>query len=130
MRISALLSSLVLWCVTAVSPAYAQAPHTASQSTLDAVVQQHVSAAQADRETVIRLLDRPDIQALAAEIGLDLRHAQNAIRTLDGQHLADLASQARQVEQALAGGQSSITISTTMIIIGLLVLIVLILALK
>jgi hypothetical protein len=97
---------------------------------LDAVVQQHVSAAQADRETVIRLLDRPAIQALAAEIGLDLRHAQDAIRTLDGQQLSDLASQARQVEQALAGGQSSITISTTMIIIGLLVLIVLILALK
>ena len=43
--------------------------------------------------------------------------------TLDGQELTQLAAQARQVDQALAGGQSKITISTTVIIIALLVLI-------
>jgi hypothetical protein len=41
-----------------------------------------------------------------------------------------MAAQARQAEQGLAGGQSRVTISTTMIIIGLLVLILLIVALK
>ena len=40
----------------------------------------------------------------------------------------DLAAQARQTEQALAGGQSRIVISTTVIIIALLVLILIIVA--
>ena len=48
--------------------------------------------------------------------------------SLDGQELTRIAAQARQVDQALAGGQSRIVISTTVIIIILLVLILLIVA--
>ncbi len=51
------------------------------------------------------------------------------MNTVDGQDLGALAAQARQAEQALAGGQSKVTISTTVIIIALLVLILLIVAL-
>ena len=102
--------------------------HTASLSALDAAVQEHVAASTADREAVLRLLERPEIQAIAGDIGLDLRRAQGAIATLEGSQLADLAAQARQVERTLAGGQSKITISTTAIIIGLLVLILIIVA--
>jgi hypothetical protein len=76
------------------------------------------------------LLDRPEIRQVAAEAGLDLRRAQDAVRTLDAESLAAVAGHARQVEQALTGGQSRVTISTTMIIVGLLVLILLIVALK
>jgi hypothetical protein len=76
------------------------------------------------------VLERPDVRALAAEVGVDVRRAQSAIATLDADRLAPLAAQARQAEQALAGGQSgSVTISYTLIIIGLLVLILLILVL-
>jgi hypothetical protein len=63
-------------------------------------------------------------------VGLDLKRAQSAVATLDGPELAELAARAREVDQALAGGQRSITISTTMIIIGLLLVILLIVALK
>ena len=72
------------------------------------------------------LLERPEVQAVAGDIGLDLRRAQSAVSTLDAQQLSTIAAQASQVEQALAGGQSSITISTTLIIIGLLVLILIV----
>ena len=48
--------------------------------------------------------------------------------SLDGQELTQLADQARQADEALAGGQSKVTISTTVIIIILLVLILLIVA--
>jgi hypothetical protein len=51
---------------------------------------------------------------------------ESAISTLDAQQLSTIAAQASQVDQALAGGQSTVTISTTMIIIGLLVLILII----
>lgn len=108
-------------------PAHAQVSHVAPQSILDAAVQDHVAAGAADRDTVQRLLERPEVQAVAGDIGLDLRRAQSAISTLDAEQLAPIAAKASQVEQALAGGQSSITISTTLIIIGLLVLILIVL---
>ena len=127
-----MLASIVVLIVSlvAVIPVHAQTPHPAPQSALDAAVQDHAADAAADRETVARLLQRPDVQAIAGDLGLDLRRAESAVATLDGQQLTELAAQARQAEQALAGGQSSVTISTTMIIIGLLVLILLIVALN
>ena len=75
------------------------------------------------------MLGNPEVKAVAEKAGLDLRRATTAVASLDGQELTQLAAQARQVDQALAGGQSSITISTTVIIIGLLVLILLVLIL-
>jgi hypothetical protein len=48
------------------------------------------------------------------------------VATLDGEELANLAAQARQVEGQLAGGQSTVTISTTLIIIALLIIILIV----
>ena len=109
-----------------VTPADAQVSHAAPQSVLDSAVQDHVTNEAADRETVQRLLERPEVQSLAHDLGLDMRQAKSAVATLDAEQLAAAAAQARQAEQGLAGGQSSITISTTMIIIGLLVLILIV----
>ena len=86
-----------------------------------------MASATADREAVARLLARPEVEKIAGEAGIDLRRATQAAATLGGEQLADLAAQARQVEQSLAGGQS-VTISTTLIIIALLVLIIIIVA--
>jgi len=127
---SALLVALVFSFLATVSPAGAQTSHSAPQSAIDAALQQKVSSGAADRETVLRLLDRPEVQAVAGNAGLDLRRAKDAVSTVDGSELTELAAQASQVEQSLAGGQSRITINTTLLIIGLLVLILLIIALK
>jgi hypothetical protein len=102
--------------------------HAAPPTALDQALQQHVIAVDADRAAVQRLLARPDVQALAAEVGLDIRRAQSAVATLDGEQLSNLASHAREAEQQLAGGQGSVRISTTLIIIALLVVILLIVA--
>jgi hypothetical protein len=130
MRTSALLVALVFVFVATISPAGAQTSHSAPQSAIDAALQQKVSNSAADREVVLRLLDRPEVQAVAGNAGLDLRRAKDAVSTIDGPQLTELAAQASQVEQSLAGGQSRVTINTTLLIIGLLVLILLILALK
>ena len=130
MRMSALLVALVFSFVATVSPVGAQTSHSAPQSAIDAALQQKVSSGAADRESVLRLLDRPEVQAVAGNAGLDLRRAKDAVSTIDGPELTQLAAQASQVEQSLAGGQSRITINTTLLIIGLLVLVLLILALK
>jgi hypothetical protein len=107
-------------------PVWAQVSHAAPQSALDAAVQARVEASTADRDAIQRLLERPEVQAIAGDAGLDLRGMESAISTLDAQQLSTIAAQASQVDQALAGGQSTVTISTTMIIIGLLVLILII----
>jgi hypothetical protein len=83
----------------------------------------------ADRADVLRVLEHPAVKEVAANAGIDLRRAASAVEKIDNEHIGALAAQARQAEQALAGGQSKITISTTMIIIGLLVIILLIVAL-
>lgn len=130
MRTSTWLLVIVFSVVALAPPVSAQSSHAAPQSAIDAALQQKVSDADADRNVVLRLLERAELQALAGEIGLDLRRAKDAVSTLEGQQLTELAAQANKVEQSLAGGQSRISVSTTLLIIGLLLLIVLILALK
>jgi hypothetical protein len=118
--------AILFTLLAAVPRAEAQAAHAAPQSALDAALQQHVSTSTADRAMVLRLLERDEVKKVAGEAGFDLRRAAGAVATLEGQDLANAAAQARQVERALAGGQSSITISTTMIIIALLVIILIV----
>jgi len=128
MRQSTSILAILLMVVTLAPRAQAQTG-VASQALLDAAVQQHVATIEANRATVLRVLEHPDVKALAGRIGVDLRTATEAVSTLDGQDLQTLTAQANQVDEALAGGQSRVVISTTVIIIALLVLILLIVAL-
>jgi hypothetical protein len=124
---------VALMFLGSVPQVYAQVPqdsHAASQAALDAALQQRTADTSADRDAVSRVLDRAEVKAVAGRMGVDLRQAKSAIATLDSAQLAQVSAQARQVDQALAGGASTVTISTTAIIIGLLVLILLIIALK
>ena len=128
MRMMASSLVVVLVLVSAVPPVNAQSSHTAPISVLESAVQEHVASAEADREAVTRLLSRPEVRAIAGDVGIDLRRVESAVATLEGSQLAEVAAQARQAEQALAGGQSRVVISTTLIIIALLVLILIIVA--
>ncbi len=91
MRTSALLVALVFSFVATVSPAGAKTAHSAPQSAIDAALQQKVATGAADRETVLRLLDRPEVQAVAGNAGLDLRRAKDAVSTIDGPELTQLS---------------------------------------
>ena len=128
MRTFASIVAVLVTVLAVGSPLNAQSSHAAPQSAIDAALQQHSASEAADREAVLRLLERAEVQAIAGDIGLDLRRAKDAVGTLDAGELAGVASQARQAEEGLAGGQSRITISTTLIIIALLVLILIIVA--
>ena len=129
MRTSVSALAVLLTVLTAVPCVHAQESHAATQSAIDSALEQHVSSAAADRADVLRVLEQPAIRDVASRAGIDLRRAASAVATVDARQLGMLAAQARQVEQALAGGQSRVTISTTMIIIALLVIILLIVAL-
>ena len=128
MRMSISILAILLTVLTAVPRVHAQTSHAATQAAIDAALQQHTSSTSADRADVLRVLDHPEVNAVAGRAGIDLRRAASAVATLDSQELVTLAVQARQAEEALAGGQSKVVISTTMIIIGLLVLILIVVA--
>ncbi len=115
---------------SAQTPSRPDPPHAASPAAISQALQERVAETAAQRERIQQLLQRPEMRALAGQIGLDLRPAESAVGALEGQQLADAAAQAERIDTALAGGQSRITISTTFLIIALLLLIVLILALK
>jgi hypothetical protein len=129
MRMPVSVVAILLTLLTAMPRVHAQGSHAATQSAIDSVLEQHVSGLEADRADVLRVLEHPGVREVAATAGIDLRRAADAVEKVDSQQIGALAAQARQAERALAGGQSKITISTTVIIIGLLVLILLIVAL-
>lgn len=90
-------------------------------------------AAKADRAAEQRVLvrsvlDRPEVERVAAAHGYDLTRARETVATLDGGELSRVAEKARRVDAALAGGADTVVISTTTIIIGLLVLILILVA--
>jgi len=104
------------------------AQHVADQATLDQVVADHLRQKADDREAIRRVLELEQVREVAEGAGLDLRRAEKVVAGLDDAEVGLIAAQARAVNDALAGGQSTVTISTTLIIIGLLVLILLIVA--
>jgi hypothetical protein len=107
-------------------PAVNAQNHVIGKSALDKAVQERVSRDQADREAIASLLQRADVREVAARAGVSLDKAEAAVSTLEGSELQQIASQARAVQNDLAGGQSAIVISTTTIIIVLLIVLLIV----
>jgi hypothetical protein len=112
------------------TPALAQQRHAVNPATIAGAVDQHVVKQDADRAAIRQALDRPEVQNVAKQMGVDLGRANAAVSTLGGADLERTANAARDVNDALAGGASTVVISTTTIIIVLLVLVLLIVLLK
>ena len=120
-------SLAVLLAALLVAPAAQAQTHVIGKSALAQAVQERVSQDQADREAIVSLLQRSEVRQIAAQAGLSLEKASAAVSTLQGQDLRDLATQARQANNDLAAGASTIVISTTTIIIVLLIVILIVL---
>ena len=121
-----LVAALVVM-LCAPTGAWAQQSHVVKQSVLDQAVQQRVSQDQADREALRSFLQNPTVRSVAAKAGLSIDRADAAVSALEGDQLRQAASQARAVNNDLAGG-ATVVITTTTIIIILLVVILIIVA--
>lgn len=105
-------------------PAVGMADTSAVDSAeLDAALASSVLQGDEVRDQVRQLLARDDVRNLAETSGLDLRRADAAVATLDGEELQEVAQLAAQADEALAGGQT-ITIS---LVAALLIVIIIIL---
>ena len=112
------------------SSAFAGQQHLVNPSQLATTVADAAAKQDTNRATVREALERPEVQAVASKLGLDLSKATAAIDTLSGADLEKAANAAQQVNEQLVGGASTVVISTTTIIIILLVVILLIIAVK
>ena len=126
--IPTLLAAPLILILGLATSARAQDRHAVPASALAAAVQDHADTVAADREAIREALNRPEVRAVAERTGLDLDRAAASIDKLDSSSLARAAESARQVNDALVGGASTVTISTTTIIIVLLLIILILVA--
>ena len=131
MRLRTLRPTLFALVTLLVVPAGvgAQEAHVVDEADLRRAVAHDTERAAADRAAVREVLERSDVRAVAERMGLDLEDVRSALPTLSDEEASRLAERARVVDDQLAAGQEAVTVSTTWIIIGLLVLIALILIL-
>ncbi|MGE5126010.1 MAG: hypothetical protein ACM3PV_06950 [Betaproteobacteria bacterium] len=117
------LSAVVLALAPATPLLAAQS--VVSGADLDRAIAARHEADEASRATIRALLARDEVRALAKDAGLDLRRAQSAVGTLDGDELRSLARQAAAADAALAGGQTlQISLVAALLIIIIVILLV------
>src|SRR5882757_2101446 len=121
---------LLVVLMMASSSAFAGQQHLVNPSQLATTVADAAAKQDTNRATVREALERPEVQAVASKLGLDLSNATAAVDTLSGVDLDKAANAAHQVNEQLVGGASTVVISTTTIIIILLLVIILIVAVK
>ena len=119
---SVVATSLIALFAVAV-PASAEQRHAVAPDAIAQAIAQRVAQQDTDRAAIREALARPEVQEVATATGIDLGKVAAAIDTMDAAQLAQAASHAQQVNTALVGGASTVTISTTTIIIVLLVVI-------
>jgi hypothetical protein len=108
--------------------ASAQQAHVAGPEAVTQILVDHADAQDANRAAVHAALARPEVRAVASQLGLDLKRADEVTDTLSGADLERAANAARQVNGSLVGGASTIVISTTAIIVALLIILIIVAA--
>src|SRR5262245_61908491 len=113
--------------ISAAAPALAD-QHIADPPAIATALSEKADRDTANRAALTQTLQKPEVQHVAGRLGLTVHDTDTAVRTLSGDELAWFADQARAIDDGLAGGAQTITISITTLLL-LLILVVLIVAL-
>lgn len=106
------------------SSAIAQQRHIVDAVAMNRAVVAQTATDQQNRDVVIGVLHQPQVQVLAAKLGLNVTKAEAAIGTISGSELKELATQARATTNApLSGGSNTVIISTTTLLLILIIVI-------
>ena len=109
------------------SPAWAQ-QHVIDPAVLQQAIAEQQSVDATNRQTVERVLARPDVQVVAARLGLDIKDARTAVAGINGDELAAVAQTAQAADQDLAGGLSNPTLTISLVTLLLIIIIVILIA--
>jgi len=108
------------------SPVFAQQARLVDDAAMTQALAAKAESESAQRELVRRVLDRADVRAMAARMGLSVEQADSAVATLSGPELGTLAQHASAVEAAtLAGGANTVVISLTTLLLIIIIVILL-----
>ena len=95
------------------------------QQDLDQAVSKFLGREDAARSTIATLLQREDVQTLANGYGLDLRRAEAAVGTLQGDDLQRVTALAANANSQLAGGATTVRISLVAVLLIIIIVILL-----
>ena len=115
---------VVLLSLPSVSVVSADETHVVDSGDLVMMMQAQVDRDRDNREAIRRVLERQEVREMAGRFGLDLKRAENAVPTLSGAELAEVAARAELVERELAGGDSIVLTTTTIIVLALLITVI------
>ena len=119
---------LICLCVIfAVGQVRAQQPHVVDSRALDLALAAKAAETSAKRDAIRTALQQPDVQRVAATLGVDVARAEAAVGTLAGGDLDRVAAQAQAVNDEIAGGQT-VRLNLLWIIIALLIIILIVVA--
>jgi hypothetical protein len=126
-RLKLNLTCLLVGAFALVSPLAHSADRTvtvATEAELDDALTKALHQEDVARGAITSLLQRDDVRSLAEGYGLDVRKAEGAVSTLQGEELQRLSLMAAQADLALAGGDQVLRIS---LVAALLIVIIIIL---
>jgi len=126
------MRSFVVWLMLGIllvnAPVRAQ-QHIADPAMMQRAISDYEASDDATRRLVKRVLERSDVQAVAKQIGLDVKQARAAVDRMTPEQLAALADPARAIDADLTGGASTVTISiTTLLLVIIVVLLIVLIA--
>jgi hypothetical protein len=98
----------------------------ATQADLDNAIAKTLGQEDAARRTITTLLQREDVRSMAGSYGLDVRRAEAAVSTLQGEELQRLSLLAANADAQLAGGTQTITISLVALLLIVIIIILLV----
>jgi len=97
----------------------------ATQADLDNAIAKTLSQENAARHTITALLQRDEVRSMAEGYGLDVRRAEAAVSTLQGDELQRLSLLAADANAQLAGGDRIISISLVTLLLIVIIIILL-----
>ena len=100
-------------------------PSLATQADLDNAIAKTIGQEDAARSAITTLLQRDEVRSLAAGYGLDVRRAEAAVSTLQGDELQRLSLLAADAEVQLAGGDQVLRISLVALLLIVIIVILL-----
>ena len=95
------------------------------QADLDTAIAKTLTQESVARRTIQTLLQREDVRNLAQARGLDLRRAEAAVGTLQGDELQRLSLLAQNADGALAGGDQIVSISLVSLLLIVIIVVLL-----
>ncbi len=120
----ALVASMALAAAAAPARA-ADAGAVVDRAAIDQALASRAQSEKSSREAIKSLLERDDVRAMAGEMGLDIRRAEGAVASLQGDELQQAARQATAASDLLVGGSGTIQLSLVSLLLIIIIVILL-----